>query len=39
MLRVGKIIGETVLSLLKLQMNGEINLTPAKHPIVGEIPH
>jgi hypothetical protein len=39
MLRVGKIIGEIALSLLKLQMNGEINLTPPKHPIVGEIPH
>jgi hypothetical protein len=39
MLRVGKIIGEKALSLLKIQMNGEINLIQPRHPIVGEIPH
>jgi hypothetical protein len=37
MLKVGKIIGETVLSLAKPQMNGEINPIQPKHPTVGEI--
>jgi hypothetical protein len=35
--RIGKTIGETVLSPLKIQMNGERNRTPARHPIVGGI--
>ena len=39
MLKVGKIIGETVLSLAKPQMIGEINLIEPIHPILGEILH
>ena len=39
MLRVGKIVGEKALSLLKIQMNGETNHILPRHQIVGEIPH
>jgi hypothetical protein len=39
MLKVGKTVGETALSLLKLQMNGDISLIPPSHPIVGEVLH
>jgi hypothetical protein len=39
MLKIGKIIGETVLLLLRLQMIGEINPIPPRHPILGEALH
>ena len=38
MLKIGKIIGEKALSLLKIQMNGETNLIQPWLPIVGGIP-